>query len=712
VRQTNPGTAFSALQKQSLLFGCMDIHQRMVELEAMLAQAEQPTLFSRYVSDLAPVEQRLLRDYFERIREVMADLLHAHDIPLQRERISLRWAATTSLTFLHVAVAEMSPDKLCGYGELTPEGRTAALRIQQDLERLVDQAARTPHQGCGGDLAIRLAQLEESVRDVGATLEVIEQVVTRRGLVEFRPQIELILRRLENARLEIAVFGRVNSGKSSLLNHVVGQDVLPVGVTPVTAVATRLTWGQRTQVQVDSVDAASREVPLDDVEEYASEARNPGNRRHVTRIEIALPSPRLRDGVVLVDTPGIGSLAHSGSRESFAYLPQCDFAVVLLDAASSLSEEDLALLHLLLETGTPTQILLSKSDLLSSADRLRMLDYVKQQVENSAGVTLPVFPVSVVGDEETLLREWFDREVVPLCEHRHELTQSSLRRKSAHLRDAILATLELLKRRRNEIAAPEVQDQMRRLLQTGDDLLRDAKSRVRDWCHDADPQSEVALKRAAEIIVQIGNRSAQRHTTLRQTIESALREHARTGVEFADGLWRQLTAILRELASLAPDAGMDSAAMDRSPFGLPVPDSNVLADRGEPRSPWWSLGIRRIAIQAVLQRLRKSFGADTRDFFMDYSRRVKVWLREHIDRMTTLYEAQVEVIRQRLRRMSVDSTPGETVDAEELEQHIRRLREVDSQDGPMDSARSRTAMSGVASNGSGQPQKAALGELP
>ncbi len=60
----------------------------------------------------------------------------------------------------------------------------------------------------------------------------MNRVVARWQLVEFRPLIDSILQRIEHPRYEIAVFGRVNSGKSSLLNHVVGMDVLPVGVTP------------------------------------------------------------------------------------------------------------------------------------------------------------------------------------------------------------------------------------------------------------------------------------------------------------------------------------------------------------------------------------------------------------------------------------------------------------------------------------------------
>ena len=51
----------------------------------------------------------------------------------------------------------------------------------------------------------------------------------------------------------------------------------------------------------------------------------------MTRIVVELPSRGCRDGVVLVDTPGLGSLATSGAAETLAYLPRCDLGVVLID---------------------------------------------------------------------------------------------------------------------------------------------------------------------------------------------------------------------------------------------------------------------------------------------------------------------------------------------------------------------------------------------
>ena len=74
---------------------------------------------------------------------------------------------------------------------------------------------------------------------------------------------------------------------------------------------------------------------------------------------------------MLVDTPGVGSLARSGGSETFAYLPYCDLGVVLIDAASTLTPDDLDLLRLLYEAAVPAQVVLSKADLLTPADRER-----------------------------------------------------------------------------------------------------------------------------------------------------------------------------------------------------------------------------------------------------------------------------------------------------------------------------------------------------
>src|SRR5439155_10751527 len=163
---------------------------------------------------------------------------------------------------------------LRGYGPLSEAGGATTLKIREDLTRLIDRVGAYLRQGVGRDLEQRLARLEASPASV-ATLTALDRVITRRGMVEFRPQFETLVRRLESPQFEVAVFGRVSSGKSSLLNHLVGADGLPVGVTPVTAVPTRLVRGDSPAALISFAEMQSRTVSVEELRAYASEEGNP-----------------------------------------------------------------------------------------------------------------------------------------------------------------------------------------------------------------------------------------------------------------------------------------------------------------------------------------------------------------------------------------------------------------------------------------------------
>jgi hypothetical protein len=235
---------FSPNHERILVTGFLDIHGRLEEMEAFLAQGPNTSVLSEHVHDISPTEAKIVHDYFARIRSTLVACLQEHGIPLEVRPISLRWTLQTRLGFLHIAIAELGPEKLRGYGMISPPVRDQLVRIQQELERLVDRVSAYLRQGLGQDLSQRLARLEASPGTVGM-LTLLSQVVTRWQLVEFRPLIDTIVQRIEHPHYEIAVFGRVNSGKSSLLNHLIGMNVLPVGVTPITAIPTRLVRGVR-----------------------------------------------------------------------------------------------------------------------------------------------------------------------------------------------------------------------------------------------------------------------------------------------------------------------------------------------------------------------------------------------------------------------------------------------------------------------------------
>jgi GTP-binding protein EngB required for normal cell division len=673
-------TSLNPSQKQSVLFGFLDVHRRMAELEAMIAQAGISSPFSQFVGDLSPTEIKVVLDYFARVRTTMLACLQEADIPLDVRRTSTRWSLQVGTTFLHIAVAEMAPERLRGYGPLDSADAKTIIKIQQDLYRLFDRLSAYLRQGLGQDMQQRLARLDATPASV-ATLTVLEKIISRWQLVEFRPLLDTIVRRMEAPQFEIAVFGRVSSGKSSLLNHIAGIDVLPVGVTPITAVPTRLVRGEEPGAVISFADIEPRRIDVGQLRDYASEEGNPGNHKHVTNILVQLPSPRLREGVVLVDTPGIGSLALAGSAETFAYLPRCDLGVVLIDAAATLNQEDLGILRALYEAGTPAQVLLSKADLLTPADRQRMAAYIREQLQRELGLSLPIHLVSTLGPDERLLIRWFEEEIAPLLDRHRALTEASLRRKIGHLRESVVAVLQTLlanlERGNRDGRTRSNVTEAKRLLERADDAVRQARARCQDWTAEEAALVEIILRDAAQAVVASAGAPERTATDpVQGAIQQVLTERGRMAHELVKELQQALGRTLEGLRQAAPLANADPTSVQNLVFsGMPILDLASFQDKYRGSRPWWSSVLPQAAVWTAERSLRRNLEPAIREYVALYDRQLRAWLKGCIAQLVELYESQAEVFREQVRRLTVEVDGAATgTDKQQLTADLQELQ--------------------------------------
>ncbi len=677
----------SPLHKHALLSTFLYIENRLTEMEPLLAQGKRPSPLGKHVQDLSPTEAKVVEDYFARIRSTMVTCLEKHGIPVEVHRVSLRWSLQTSLICLSNAVADMAPERLRGYGELDDAGRQEAAGIQQELDRLLDRVSAYLSDRLGHDLPERLARLQAEAPTGSwsgsvATLRLLDQVVMRWQLVEFRPMIDTVVQRLESPQFEIAVFGRVSSGKSSLLNHVAGIAILPVGVTPVTAVPTRLVRGRALSATVSFAELGQRRVDPEELAEYASEEKNRGNRKHVTGIVVEIPSPRLREGVVLVDTPGIGSLAASGSAETFAYLPRCDLSVVLIDAGSTLNRDDLSLLRDLYEAGIPAQVLLSKADLLAAEDRRRSLAYVRDQLRQELNLDVAVHPVSVVGKDAALLDHWFEQEIEPLWERHRTLAEQSLQRKIARLRESIAGVLRtLLARRRGTVPASRNGREIKtaeRLLDQADAAIERAETRRRDWSWDRAALREIILRDAAKAVVEAARKggSDDGGSPVGQVIGRTFAQMGEAARDVVVGLHQDLVRTLESLGRTALLATVDTSAIRNATYGgLPAIDLAPLLARCDVAIPRWALIVPALARRTARSTVQKRLADQVEHYVKLYNAQLQSWLKDSLARVVEPYQSQAEVFREQLRRMTT-SEAGSTSD-EDTAELVRDLQELE-----------------------------------
>jgi len=381
-------------QQRHLLTSCQYADKLLAEIEAVLVASQSKSPFPRFKPDISLAQAKVVQDYISRMRAQLVRILDSQGVPIPSPHLGSVHSIRVTLAFVDIAFDECRPKRMTGYGALAHAAGTELSGLVDEMQGIISRLNSYLAQGESADLEKRLQFLEEAGGDI-ALVKTLERAINQHGLVEFRPALATIIDRLESKSFEIAVFGRVSSGKSSLLNHIVGQDLLPVGVNPITSVPTRLVYGAESRATAWFADRKPEQFGIERLAEFVTEQGNPGNVQHVTRIVVELPAQRLQEGIVYVDTPGLGSLATSGAAETKAYLPRCDLGVVLIDAGSTLTQDDLATVEALNEAGVAASVLLSKADLLAQEDRGRVLQYVADHLRSDLGYELPVHAVSI-----------------------------------------------------------------------------------------------------------------------------------------------------------------------------------------------------------------------------------------------------------------------------------------------------------------------------
>jgi GTP-binding protein EngB required for normal cell division len=399
--------------ERGLLASVQYAAQLIRQCEEILAASDRPSPLNRYTGGLTPPQRKIVEDYLHRLHQQLLRFLDAAGISPPTARISAVHALHNAMMFVENALEEMRGQYLRGYGAVSPEAEQLLDGAVSEMQAQVREIESFLTGASADVLRTRLDALAPG-DPIGENLKALERIITTHGLVDLRASLTLLVDRALEATFEVAVVGRVSSGKSSLLNALIGAQVLPTGILPMTSVPTRLRRGSEAALHVTYAHGRTVSYGLERLGEFVTEAHNPGNEKRVARVLVDYPSDLLPPGVAFVDTPGLGSVASRGALQTFAYLPRCDHAAFLFDATAPLAEEDLALLAFLHEAGITTSVLLSKADLLSGDDLQRVQTYVASELRDRLGVAVGVRPVSVMRSHADLLRAWIAEDVVPL----------------------------------------------------------------------------------------------------------------------------------------------------------------------------------------------------------------------------------------------------------------------------------------------------------
>jgi len=217
-----------------------------------------------------------------------------------------------------------------------------------------------------------------------------------------RSELESIQHRLVAGQFRLAVLGQFKRGKSTLINALLRDELLPTDILPVTAIPTFISAAEEIEVKVTFDNGAEAVKYLSSsgrsleafLTEYVTEKGNPQNQREVARVDVGHPAEILKQGIVLIDTPGIGSTFKHNTEVAYQVLPQCDAAIFLVSPDPPITEVELDYLRQIQQCLPRTFFLLNKVDYLDENEKSASLQFLAEQLTHLYDGVPLVLPIS------------------------------------------------------------------------------------------------------------------------------------------------------------------------------------------------------------------------------------------------------------------------------------------------------------------------------
>lgn len=181
------------------------------------------------------------------------------------------------------------------------------------------------------------------------------------------PQLQALRQRLGARVLRVLLVGEAKRGKSTLGNAILGRELLPTGVRPVTAITTSVEPGSPECLVITYANGRQEQHRVEDLARFVTESENPLNIREVASVRVVVAESPLAPAV-LVDTPGVGSVHTHNTAEATQALESMDLAVFVLTADPPISLTERMLLEQVRARAVATFVVLNKVDRLSPAE--------------------------------------------------------------------------------------------------------------------------------------------------------------------------------------------------------------------------------------------------------------------------------------------------------------------------------------------------------
>jgi len=238
-------------------------------------------------------------------------------------------------------------------------------------------------------------RFEKEREELVASIDSFRGISSEVGGVPVLSSLDSVAKDLSENRFRLAVLGAFKRGKSTLVNALMGRRLLPMGVVPLTSIITMIRYGAEEGAEIHFIGGESRSVAIAELPSFITETGNPGNRKGVAEAEVIVDHPLLESGVMIIDTPGIGSSHLQNTMVTLDFLESVDAAVFVLAADPPIGQEELEFLRSVREYASRIFFVLNKVDYMDGPELEESLEFSREVLRSALADTNPkLYPIS------------------------------------------------------------------------------------------------------------------------------------------------------------------------------------------------------------------------------------------------------------------------------------------------------------------------------
>lgn len=186
------------------------------------------------------------------------------------------------------------------------------------------------------------------IQTVASELKRLGDLAQQIEFNELHDAINNQLQRIDSESFSVAIIGEFKRGKSTFINALLGDEILPSDVVPTTATLNKIVYSPEVRVGLRFRDGSVKTIVPEELANYVTklsmEAENMARQIDESIIYYPIPQCQSANQFVIVDTPGLNDDADM-TAVTLRGLQSCDVAIMLIMADSPFSQSEESFLH-------------------------------------------------------------------------------------------------------------------------------------------------------------------------------------------------------------------------------------------------------------------------------------------------------------------------------------------------------------------------------